>query len=271
VNRANFAGFSIALAATPVNIPNANQFTGCAGIVRLICAPNGAGEKMKSSKKLAYAALVGLASVGATSTMSHAAVVLNEVYGGGGNSGAFYRYDFVELYNNGSSAVDISGYQIDYGSASGTSAFSALGTDDSFSTIVPASTSLAPGAYYLFQEASGANTSAAALPGTFQVDATPIAMSSTTFRVQMTDSAGTVVDFVGVGPTASQFEGTGPAPVIANTTSDMRIPNGTDTNQNATDFSVGAPTPNATNAVPEPTTLGLAAAAGALVIGRRRR
>ena len=36
-----------------------------------------------------------------------ASLVINEVYGGGGNSGAAYTHDFVELYNKGTSAVDL--------------------------------------------------------------------------------------------------------------------------------------------------------------------
>lgn len=30
-----------------------------------------------------------------------AQVVINEIYGGGGNAGSTYRNDFIELYNNG--------------------------------------------------------------------------------------------------------------------------------------------------------------------------
>lgn len=36
-------------------------------------------------------------------------VVINEVYGGGGNSGATYKNDFIELYNNSLSAVNLTG------------------------------------------------------------------------------------------------------------------------------------------------------------------
>ncbi len=43
-------------------------------------------------------------------------VILNEVYGGGGNSGSTFKNDFIELYNNGSSPVDISGYEMQYAS-----------------------------------------------------------------------------------------------------------------------------------------------------------
>ena len=35
-------------------------------------------------------------------------VVINEIYGGGGNSGATYKADFIELYNNSNLAIDLS-------------------------------------------------------------------------------------------------------------------------------------------------------------------
>ena len=36
-------------------------------------------------------------------------LVISQVYGGGGNSGATYTHDFVELFNRGNSAVNING------------------------------------------------------------------------------------------------------------------------------------------------------------------
>jgi hypothetical protein len=44
-------------------------------------------------------------------------VVITEVYGGGGNSGAPYTNDFIELTNNSSSPVDVTGWSIQYASA----------------------------------------------------------------------------------------------------------------------------------------------------------
>jgi len=48
-------------------------------------------------------------------------VVISQVYGGGGNAGATYTNDFVELFNRGGSAVDVSGWTIQYASSSSTS------------------------------------------------------------------------------------------------------------------------------------------------------
>src|SRR5437867_4533373 len=48
-------------------------------------------------------------------------IVIGQVYGGGGNSGATFSNDFVEIFNRGSSAVSLSGKSIQYASATGTS------------------------------------------------------------------------------------------------------------------------------------------------------
>ena len=57
--------------------------------------------------------LLGAAPASATSP----AVLLNEVYGGGGNAGATWRSDFIELFNKSGAAVDLTGWQVQYWSA----------------------------------------------------------------------------------------------------------------------------------------------------------
>ena len=52
--------------------------------------------------------------VGAVST----SIVISQVYGGGGNAGATYKNDFIELYNLGSTAVNVAGWSVQYGSTS---------------------------------------------------------------------------------------------------------------------------------------------------------
>jgi hypothetical protein len=47
--------------------------------------------------------------------------VISQVYGGGGNSGATLKNDFIELFNRGNSAVDISGWSVQYASRTGNS------------------------------------------------------------------------------------------------------------------------------------------------------
>ncbi len=48
-----------------------------------------------------------------------APVVISEVYGGGGNSGAAVNRDFIELANTGDETVDLSGFSVQYASATG--------------------------------------------------------------------------------------------------------------------------------------------------------
>src|SRR6185295_17364539 len=47
-------------------------------------------------------------------------ILISQVYGAGGNSGANFRNDFVELFNPGTAAVDITGWKVQYTSAAGT-------------------------------------------------------------------------------------------------------------------------------------------------------
>ncbi len=51
---------------------------------------------------------------------ANAQVVINEVYGGGGNSTSTYTNDFIELYNNSSSPVSLAGWTVQYASAAAT-------------------------------------------------------------------------------------------------------------------------------------------------------
>ena len=70
-------------------------------------------------------------------------IVVSQVFAGGGNAGAPFTNDFVELFNRGSTTVDVSGWTVQYASASGTTwQATAL------------SGSIAPGRRYLVQLAS---------------------------------------------------------------------------------------------------------------------
>ena len=48
-----------------------------------------------------------------------AAVVISQVYGGGGNSGATFKHDFIEIFNAGSTTESIGGWSVQYASATG--------------------------------------------------------------------------------------------------------------------------------------------------------
>lgn len=96
-------------------------------------------------------------------------VVISQIYGGGGNAGALYTNDFIELFNPGSSPVSLAGWRIAYASSTGTSwQYTALtGT-------------IQAGGYYLIQQGAGSGgTQALPTP-----DATGgIAMSATAGKV----------------------------------------------------------------------------------------
>lgn len=165
---------------------------------------------------------------------------ISQVYGGGGNSGATYKNDFIEIYNAGSSAVSLTGYSVQYASDTGSSW-----------QVTNLSGSIAAGGYYLIQEAAGGGGTVD-LPtpdatGTIPMSGTKskVALVSSTTALSGTNpSGGNLVDLVGISATANGYEGTGPAPAYSNTTAVFRKLNGcTDTDNNSADFETGAPAP----------------------------
>lgn len=192
-------------------------------------------------------------------------VLISQIYGGGGQSGAIYNADYVELHNRGNASVSLSGWSIQYASASGTSW-----------QAVALSGSIAPGGYHLVRLASG--SIGAALPA---ADSTgSINMSATQGKVALREgtasfSGSTPVgqsgleDFVGYG-SANAYEGGAPAPSPSTTAAIFRADGGAiDTGDNGADFSAGTPDPRnssyggaAAPAITSPTTasgtLGLA-------------
>jgi hypothetical protein len=163
-----------------------------------------------------------------------AIVRVNEVATGTSASGAD---EFVELSNTGTAAADIAGWKVVYRSAAGN-------TDVALATI-PASTTLAPGGFYLLGGASYAGASPADQsfsPG----------LASAGGAVGLRDGAGVLVDAVGWGTaTNALVEGSAaPAPptTAAPGSSIERLPNGHDTNDNHADFTVTAtPSPRTSN------------------------
>ena len=145
---------------------------------------------------------------------------------------------FVELVNVGSSPADLSGYKLVYRSGAGTS-------DVSLATI-PDGTTLAPGAFYLFGGSGYAGAKKA--DQSFST-----ALAATAGGIGLRDAGGKVVDSVGYGTATNAFVETNaasaPPATAAPGSSDIRLPDGADTEDNGADFAVtAAPTPGAPNA-----------------------
>lgn len=169
-------------------------------------------------------------------------VVISQIYGGGGNSGAPWRNDFIELYNTGGETIDLGNWALHYSSATGTTWQRTLLFG-----------SLAPGRRYLVQQASGgANGTPLPTPdltGTIPLAATAgkIVLTRTTTAIPggtICPAGSDVVDLAGYGNSANCFEGVGPAPSPGSATAIARIERGCrDTNQNRADFLAVTPAP----------------------------
>ena len=183
--------------------------------------------------------LSAVTAIGLLCAAGQAQVVISQVYGGGGNGGATFRNDFIELFNPTGATVNLSGWSVQYGAATG-----------STWQVTNLTGSIAPGHYYLVQESS--NAAVGAVLPTPDVSAN-IAMAAGAGKVALVNQTSalsgscplgiTVIDFVGYGSTANCSEGA-PTGTPSATISVSRIDNGcTDTDHNNTDFATGAVNP----------------------------
>ncbi|MCM3124191.1 MULTISPECIES: DUF4350 domain-containing protein [unclassified Mesobacillus] len=183
----------------------------------------------------------GLALKASASIADH--VVISQVYGAGGNSNAPLKQDFIELYNPSNESIVLDGMSVQYASKAGT--FSSTNTT-ALSGSIPAY------GFYLVQLAAGSG----AVPSIPTAEATGTTnMSGTDGKVALVDNTTPisgkddedVIDFVGYGKDASEFEGTAPIKISSNTESAQRRPyanelpgsgtgNAWDTNDNGSDF-----------------------------------
>ncbi|MGW2142929.1 ExeM/NucH family extracellular endonuclease [Nonomuraea bangladeshensis] len=184
-------------------------------------------------------------------------VVISQVYGGGGNSGAPFTNDYVELFNRSAAPVPLDGWSVQYTSATGTGNFAA--------NTAALSGTLAPGQYHLVQLAAG-TTPSGALP---QPDSTgSINMSGSAGKVALVRSASglacngstapcsgeqlaLLADLVGYG--SANFSEGAPAPALTNATAAFRRSGGcADTDDNGADFESAAPAPRNSATAPAP-------------------
>ncbi|WP_312900124.1 T9SS type A sorting domain-containing protein [Chryseobacterium taichungense] len=198
---------------------------------------------------------IGLVSMAA---LSHAQIVINEIYTGGGLLGAAITNDFVELRNIGTTNQSLNGATIQFGSATG-------GFDQYYP--IPSIT-LAPGQTYLIQQGSSGlgglinllnpnlivsvvlnfdGSPAVGVGVGLSLTSGKVALASNSTQVTSPTSAN-VLDFVGYG-SANQYEGAGPAPSPTILNSITRTNTIADTNNNNVDFTVTLPTPQSSSGV----------------------
>src|SRR5688572_26379809 len=134
-------------------------------------------------------------------------LVISQLYGGGGNSGATFTNDYVEIHNPTGVSFNLAGWSLQYASAAGTS----------WTNKQPLGGTIAPGEYFLVQLASG-GANGSPLPVSANI-AGDINMSATTGKIALVSNsvslAGAcpngvdpdIVDFLGYGTSASCFEG----------------------------------------------------------------
>jgi uncharacterized protein len=192
----------------------------------------------KPMSRMTMGLLAGALWAGAVSgQVCESCVVISQVYGGGGNNGALWTNDFVELFNRGAEPVSLAGWSVQYAAAGGAA----------WSRTLLAGT-IGPGQYYLVREGRGSGGTRE-LP---QSDAHgAIAMASGSGKVALVAGTHTlagadpgaeqgVVDLVGFGA-AHSFRGKAPAPAPGNLAAIVRGGYGCfDTSNNSMDFTVTA-------------------------------
>ena len=183
---------------------------------------------------------IALLAICSSSAFAANAVRISQVYGGGGGSTGTYIKDYVELFNSSGSAVDLSNWALEYGSATGT-----WGSAATNYFVFPAGASIAP-CSYLLVETSTPGSAGVALPVAADYSTTNMSMSATNGKVGLfsalnagvacgSEAAGTLIDKVAWGtancPEVTATPGLSSTEVIVRGGAGM-----TDTDNNSADF-----------------------------------
>lgn len=185
-------------------------------------------------------------------------VVISQVNGGGGGASGTYMFDYIELHNVSGTAQSLTGFSVQYGSATGN-----FGSAATNVFAFPAGTSMPAGSYLLIQ-CGGAGSGGAALPVTPDFTTTGLSMSAANGKVVLSNQAtalgcgatatactlpaAAIVDLVAYG-TANNAEGgaaVNGGSALTSTQGAVRKNSGcTDTDNNNADFDViTAPVPH---------------------------
>ncbi len=178
-------------------------------------------------------------------------VVISQVFGGGGNAGAPYNADFVELHNRGNAPVELTNWSIQYGSSTS--------VNDWSGNFGLAGTLPAHGFVVARMSATGSNGIDLPAGYLLPLDGGLIAMSSSNGKVALVSSQtvingacparADVVDFIGFGSANCALDA-GTAALSNSTAAIRKETTGANvscvkTGSNLADFSVIAPLPHA--------------------------
>lgn len=185
----------------------------------------------------------GLAASGSAEAATGQGLVINEVYGGGGNSGATLTNDFIELENRGSTAIEVSGWSVQYHSKSASGSWQ----------VTKLTGSIGAGARYLIAEAKGSGGTTP-LPASDASGSIPMSATDGTVALVDGDAALTCADSVACAAASVDLVGFGAATIAegspatgASNTESVQRSDAADSDDNANDFAAGAPTPGEAN------------------------
>jgi Calx-beta domain-containing protein/lamin tail-like protein len=209
-------------------------------------------------KFLSFGLAATLISLFANSSLPKAQAIadsnirISQIYTRGGEAGATYQNDFIELFNRGNVDVDISGWSLNIANFSGTPPNIQISATN---IKIFSSTVITPGSHFLIRFGGG-GLNGQALSGA-DIDLNPVPISEVGGQIVLVakdktlpfgycpaapDLTGVVVDYVGYG-TAICYEKTVTLAPPADK-SLTRVGGGcTDNNDNLADFSFATPTP----------------------------
>jgi hypothetical protein len=167
-------------------------------------------------------------------------VVISQLYTQGGNTGAVFQNDFIELHNRGATAVSLAGWSVQYASATGPAWL-----------VTPLAGTIQPGGFFLVQEAgglTGLGLPLADVTGTIALGAASGKVALVSDSTPLAGCPAVVVDLVGYGPLATCFEGTA---ALSPSSALFRSAGGcADTNDNGSDLQVATAAPRSSGSPP---------------------
>jgi predicted extracellular nuclease len=194
--------------------------------------------------KKVLSALAMIAALTGAAGSADAALVISQIYGGGGGTATAYDYDYIELFNNGTSAVSLSGYTVQYASATGTTwgKTTLSGTINSYGYFLIKEGAISSSYTNALPTADVTGTSGAGGTGQLSLSATfgKVALvNGTTALTGSSPLATAFVDLIGYGTTANNTTGNLVSSAVTNQTAVIRDQGGL-----ANTFTVGTPNPH---------------------------